>query len=140
MIKEFREFIARGNVVDLAVGVVIGAAFGAIIKAVVAELFNPLIGALIGRDLSNWFFVMGDQTFDTLEAAREAGALAFGYGLVLQVTIEFVLTAFLLFLVVKAYNRMRKKEEEAAPAAPPAPSAEQVLLEDIRDLLAKQQS
>lgn len=136
MIKEFREFIARGNVLDLAVGVVIGAAFGAIIKAVVAELLNPLIGAMIGRDLSNWFYVLGDQVFVTLEQAREAGAVAFGYGNVLQVTIEFILTAFVLFLVVKAYNSMRRKQE-AAPAAPPAPPKEQVLLEEIRDLLAK---
>lgn len=140
MIKEFRDFIARGNVIDLAVGVIIGAAFGAIIKAVVAELLNPLIGALIGRDLSNWFYVVGGQVFETLDAAREAGALVFGYGRVLQVTIEFVLTAFVLFLIVKAYNQMRKKQAEEAPAAPPAPPREEVLLEEIRDLLASPKS
>ncbi len=137
MIKEFREFIARGNVLDLAVGVVIGAAFGKIITSVVTELLNPLIGAIIGRDLSNWFYVVGGDSYATLEAAREAGALAFGYGAVIQVIIEFVLVAFVLFLVIKGYNNMRRKEEEA-PAAPPAPPKEQVLLEEIRDLLRSQ--
>ena len=134
MIKEFQEFIARGNVLDLAIGVVIGAAFGAIIKAVVAELLNPLIGALVGADMSNWFFLIGDGDFATLAAAREAGALAFGYGVVIQVIIEFILIAFILFLIVKGYNNMKRKEEEA-PAEPPAPPKEQVLLEEIRDLL-----
>jgi len=137
MIKEFREFIARGNVIDLAVGVVIGAAFGKIITSIVTELLNPLIGAILGRDLSNWFYVLGDNTYTTLMEAREAGAIAFGYGTVIQVTIEFILVAFVLFLVIKGYNSMRKKQEEA-PAEPAAPPKEQVLLEEIRDLLRAQ--
>ena len=134
MMKEFREFMDRGSVLDLAVGLVIGLAFGRIVTSVVTELLDPLVGLFLGRGLSDWFYVLGPETYPTLESAREAGALAFGYGTVIQVVIEFILIAFVLFLVVKAYNRTKRKRE----ALPTPPPKEQLLLEEIRDLLRAQ--
>ena len=134
MIKEFRDFIQRGNVLDLAIGVVIAAAFGLIIKAFIAELLNPAIGMMFGADLTSLMYVVGGGAYTSVEAAREAGEVVFGYGIVITTIIEFVLTAFVLFLIVKAYNNMKKSEEEA-PAEPAAPPAEQLLLEEIRDLM-----
>ena len=134
MIKEFREFIQRGNVLDLAIGVVIAAAFGVIIKAFIAELLNPAIGLFFNADLTSLMYVVSGTVYETVAAAREAGEVVFGYGIVITTVIEFILTAFVLFLIVKAYNAM-KREEEDAPAEPAAPPAEQLLLEEIRDLL-----
>lgn len=137
MIKEFREFIQRGNVLDLAVAVIIAAAFGLIVKAFIAEIINPLIGMMFSADLTSLMYVVSGTPYDTVEAAREAGEVVFGYGIVITTIIEFVLTAFVLFLIVKGYNNMKKKEEEA-PEEPAAPPKEQVLLEEIRDLLRSQ--
>lgn len=115
MLKEFRDFIARGNVLDLAVAVVIGAAFGKIVTSFVNDLIMPIIAAIFGaRDFSDLFLVLkGTGPFATLEAAKEAGAVTLNYGNLLQTIVDFLLVAFAIFLVVKAYNKMKP-----APAAP----------------------
>ena len=121
MLKEFRDFLNKGNVIDLAVAVIIGVAFGAIVNSLVNDIIMPLIGILLGGlDFSLLTITVGDAVV--------------GYGLFLQAIVNFLVIAFVVFLVVRTYIRMQKKEEEAA-AAPPAPSAEEVLLAEIRDLL-----
>jgi large conductance mechanosensitive channel len=123
MVKEFKEFLMRGNVMDLAVAVVIGAAFGAIITSLVNDILMPIIGAILGgTDLTTLSITVGDAVIT--------------YGNFLQAIINFVLIAFAIFLIVKAYNKSQKAKEEA-PAPPPGPSAEEKLLTEIRDLLAK---
>jgi len=139
MLKEFKDFIMRGNVVDMAIGIVIGAAFGALVKSFVSNILMPPIGLLMGgRDFANLFIVLkaGAQPgpYPTLEAAKEAGAVVWPWGLFINEVIAFLIIAFAIFLVVKAINNMKKKEE--APEAPPEPSAEEKLLAEIRDLLA----
>lgn len=137
MLKEFREFIAKGNVLDLAVGVVIGAAFGAIVNSFVKDILNPIIGLAGKANFDNMFLVLkggNGATFNTPEEAAKAGAVTLNYGMFLTVVLNFLIVAFAIFLVVKAANRLRR-QEEAAPAAPPAPSNEEVLLTEIRDLL-----
>jgi len=136
MLQEFREFIARGSVVDLAVGVVIGAAFTAIVNSLVNDILMPPLGVIIGGiDLSNFFIVLkGSGTYPTLEAAKTAGAVTINYGQFVNAVIRFVIVAFAIFVLVKQVNRLyRAKPVE--PAAPPAPPREQVLLTEIRDLL-----
>lgn len=139
MIKEFREFALKGNVVDLAVGVIIGAAFGKIVDSLVNDIFMPIIGGLTGGlDFSNYFISLkaltqGVQVPATYAKAKELGA-AIGYGQFITVAINFVLIAFVLFLVVKAMNRM-KRAEEAKPAAKAEAPKSEVLLEEIRDIL-----
>jgi large conductance mechanosensitive channel len=139
MIKEFQEFIARGNVMDLAVGVIIGGAFGLIVSSLVDDIIMPIVGAIFGGfDFSNYFVGLSSNvTATTLAAAREQGAV-FAYGNFITVLINFLILAWIIFLMVKGVNTMRKrleKEEAAAPAAPPA--ADVQLLTEIRDLLAK---
>lgn len=135
MIKEFKDFIARGNVLDLAVAVIIGGAFGAIVKSFVADIIMPPIGMLLGGvDFANLFINMSGGTYDSLAAAQEAGAATINYGLFLNTVINFVIVAFVIFLVIRTVNKT-KKEEEAAPPPPPEPSAEENLLTEIRDLL-----
>ena len=137
MFKEFKEFAMRGNVVDMAVGIVIGGAFGKIVSSFVGDLLMPVIGVLTGGvDFSNKFINLGEGQFETLAAAEEAGAAVVKYGTFANVVIDFVIIAFAIFMVVKGMNSMKKKEEEA-PAAPEEPPKEQVLLEEIRDLLKK---
>ena len=140
MIKEFKEFAVKGNMVDMAVGIIIGAAFGTVVKSVVDDILMPLVSAVFGTpDFSNLFILLKNpsgETFTSIEAAREAGAVALGYGLFINALIAFLIVAFVLFMVVKSMNKM-KAEEEAAPAEPPAPSNEEVLLGEIRDLLKK---
>jgi large conductance mechanosensitive channel len=133
MISEFKEFIAKGNVVDLAVGVVIGAAFGKIVTALVDGIVMPALGALMGGvSVSDWKHVLNPAQFDA--AGKEVAAeVAIKYGAFLQTVIDFVLIAFVIFLFLKAYNRMRKPAEEA----PAGPSEEVLLLRDIRDSLKK---
>ena len=138
MLKEFKEFIMRGNVLDLAVAVIIGAAFGLITKSLVDDVIMPFVGYIFGGlDFSNYFLALSDKvTATTLEEARKQGAVI-AWGKFLTVVINFVIVAFVIFLIVKAANRAMerfKKEEEAAPAEPPK---QEVLLEEIRDLLAK---
>ena len=140
MIKEFKAFIARGNVMDMAVGIIIGAAFTAIVKSLVDDLINPIIGVVVGGlDFSNLFLVLGSGEFASLAAAREAGAAVFAYGAFLTAVINFLIIAFVVFLLVKGVNRLKDAavaKPEPAPAAPTGPSELDVLLE-IRDALKK---
>lgn len=137
MFKEFKEFAMRGNVVDMAVGIVIGGAFGKIVSSFVKDVLMPPIGKLMGgADFTNYFINLGDGEFASLAAAEEAGAAVIRYGTFVNTVIDFVIVAFAIFMVVKAMNKMKKAEEEA-PEAPPEPPKEQVLLEEIRDLLKK---
>jgi len=137
MIKEFREFIERGNVIELAVAFVMGVAFNAIIKSFVNDIIMPLVGLVTGGvDFANRFIVLGAGKFATLAEAQEAGAATLNYGVFINAIIEFIIIAFVLFMVVRTYNNMKKKEEEA-PAAPAAPPRQEVLLEEIRDALKK---
>ncbi len=134
MITEFKEFIARGNVIDLAVAVVIGAAFGKIVTALVDGIIMPVVGlAMGGVDFSQLFVALDGNDYANLEAAKAAAAPALTYGAFLQTVIDFVLIAFVIFMLLKAYNRMRKPVE----AAPAGPSEEILLLRDIRDSLKK---
>ncbi len=135
MLKEFKEFAMRGNVIDMAVGIVIGAAFGKIISSFVADILMPPIGLLLGNvDFSELYVNLTAQQYATLAEAQEAGAATINYGLWLNTVIDFTIVAFAIFLVVRQMNKLKKKEA-AAPAAPPAPSKEEVLLAEIRDLL-----
>lgn len=128
MIKEFREFAMRGNVVDMAVGIVIGAAFGKIVSSFVNDVLMPPLGlALGGVDFS-------DLAVTLKEASGEVAAVTLNYGSFIQTVVDFLIIAFAIFMVIKAMNSLKKKEEEA-PAAPPKPSAEETLLAEIRDLL-----
>ena len=136
MLKEFKEFAMRGNVVDMAVGIIIGAAFGKIVTSFVNDIIMPPIGLLLGgADFSDIFFVLsGEGDFATVEQAKEAGAVTMNFGLFVNTLLDFVIVAFAIFIVIKQMNRLKKKEEEA-PAAPPEPPRDEVLLEEIRDLL-----
>jgi large conductance mechanosensitive channel len=140
MLKEFRNFAMRGNVVDLAIGVIIGAAFGKIVDSLVNDVFMPIIGAIVGGlDFSNYFILFKSLTGDTAAPAtyaraKELGA-TLGYGQFLTVLINFLIIAWILFLVVKGINRLRANAEAEPAAAPPPPSKSEVLLTEIRDLL-----
>lgn len=139
MLKEFKEFAVKGNMVDMAVGIVIGAAFGAIVSSLVDDVIMPPIGLLIGGvDFSQLFLVLSEGTtpgpYLTIEAATAAGAVTWNIGLFINAVIKFLIISFALFMVVKVVNRLRN-EKPAAPPAPPAPSREEVLLAEIRDLL-----
>lgn len=142
MIKEFKEFIARGNVVDLAVGIIIGAAFTAIVNSLVADLINPIIGLLTGgTDFSSHYIVLKGEVPPnaSLEVARNAGASVFAYGSFISAIINFLIIAWAVFLLVKGVNKLqntvaKKKEEEEAAAAPAGPTTEE-LLAQIRDEL-----
>lgn len=138
MIKEFKEFVAKGNVMDLAVGVIIGGAFALIVKSLTDDIIMPVVGAIFGGlDFSNYFVGLSDSVnASTLEAAREQGAVL-AYGSFLTVVLNFLILAWIIFMMVKAVNNMRREQEEAAPAEPPAPPADVALLTEIRDLLAK---
>ena len=135
MLREFREFAMRGNVIDIAVGLIIGAAFGAVVTSMVNDVLMPPIGLLLGNvDFGNLFLNL-NGAYDTVEAATTAGAPIVKYGLFINTVIDFVIVAFVIFLVVKGLNRLKKKQE-AAP--PPAPSAQEKLLMEIRDVLKAQ--
>jgi large conductance mechanosensitive channel len=139
--KEFKEFAMRGNVVDLAVGVIIGAAFGKIVDSVVNDLIMPLVGIAFKADFSNIYVPLSDKVPKglALADAKKLGPV-FAWGNFLTVTLNFVILAFIVFLLVKAINALKKKgEEQTAASAPPAPTKEEVLLTEIRDLLAGQQ-
>lgn len=137
MLKEFKEFAMRGNVVDMAVGIIIGGAFGKIITSLVNDVIMPPIGMLVGNvDFSQLFVNLGDTAYATLAEAQEAGAATINYGVFLQTVFDFLIVAFAIFMVVKQMNRLKKKEVEA-PAAPPKPTKDQELLTEIRDLLRK---
>ena len=134
MLKEFKEFAMRGNVLDMAIGIIIGAAFGKIITSFVGDVLMPPIGLLLGQvDFSDLYLNLSGTDYASLAAAREAGAATLNYGAFLNTVIDFVIVAFAIFLLIKQINRFAKKP--AAPAEPPPPPAEQVLLTEIRDLL-----
>lgn len=136
MLKEFREFALRGNVVDLAIGVIIGAAFGRIVESIVADIFMPIIAAITGSiDFSNLYFMLTGTAAEgtSLAEARKVGAV-FAYGNFITVTVNFIIIAFVLFLVVKAINQVKRS---APPPPPAAPAPEVALLSEIRDLLKK---
>ncbi|MBW8685755.1 large conductance mechanosensitive channel protein MscL [Chitinophaga rhizophila] len=136
--KEFREFATRGNVMDLAVGVIIGGAFQKIVTSLVDNIFMPVLGIVTGGiNFKDKFWLLNTSKgtdFPSLEKAKEAGAPIFAYGAFVQSVIDFILIAFCIFLLVKFMNSMRKKKE-AAPAAPPAPTTQEKLLMEIRDAL-----
>ncbi len=134
-IDEFVAFIMKGNVVDLAVGVIIGAAFSGVVGSLVKDLFTPVIGLLLGGvDFSDIFITLKGDTKPTLEAAKAAGAVTLNVGLFLNTVINFLIIGFAVFWMVKALSKlMRKKAEEPAP--PPAPTTSEVLLTEIRDLM-----
>ncbi|MFZ5801597.1 MAG: large conductance mechanosensitive channel protein MscL [Candidatus Omnitrophota bacterium] len=135
MLEEFKKFALRGNVVDMAIGIIIGAAFGKIINSLVNDVLMPPIGKLLGGvDFSNLFFNISGGTYDSLAAAQAAGAATINYGVFINTVINFVIIAFAMFLIVKGMISLQKKEE-AAPAAPPALTADQILLTEIRDIL-----
>lgn len=128
--KEFKDFAMRGNVVDMAVGIIIGAAFGKIVASLVKDIIMPPIGVLVGGvDFSNLAYVLQ-------EAQGEVAAVTINYGLFIQTIVDFLIVALAIFMAIKVMTAMKKKEEEA-PAEPPKPSNEEVLLSEIRDLLKK---
>ena len=132
---EFKEFIMRGNVLDLAVGVIIGGAFQKIIGSLVNDIIMPIITMITGGiDFSNWFIALDGNTYTSLAKAQEANASTLNYGVFLTEVINFLIMAFAVFCLVKALNRLHRKKEET-PAPPPAPSQEELLLTEIRDPL-----
>lgn len=137
MMSEFKEFAMKGNVLDMAVGVIIGGAFGKIVSSVVSDILMPPIGLLMGRvDFSSLFIPLSDEAAGkSLAAAKAAGAPTINYGVFLQTVLDFVILAFVIFLVVKQVNRFRT---QPPPGPPPAPPKEEVLLTEIRDILKKQ--
>ena len=142
MFQEFKKFAIKGNVMDMAVGIIIGAAFGSIVSSFVADVIMPPIGLLLGGvDFSNMFLVLKDGAkaaapYASLAVAKEAGAVTMNIGIFINTIINFLIIGFAIFMVVKWINSLKKKEEEA-PSEPPKPSNEEVLLGEIRDLLAK---
>jgi large conductance mechanosensitive channel len=139
MFQEFREFIQRGNVIDLAVAVIIGAAFNAIVKSLVDDIIMPPIGWLSGGvDFTNLYINLSGGTYESLAAAQEAGAATINYGVFINTVINFLIVAFVIFIMIRKINMMKREEagaEEEAPPAPPEPSNEEKLLAEIRDLL-----
>ena len=136
MLQEFKQFISRGNVVDLAVGIIMGAAFTGIVNSLVKDIIMPPVGKLMGGiDFSGFFINLSSGHYDTLKAAQEAGAATINYGLFLNQVINFLIVAFAVFMLVKQVNRFKKAQDAADLAAPPPRS--EVLLEEIRDLLKK---
>ncbi len=137
MLKEFREFAMKGNVVDLAVGVIIGVAFGAIVNSLVADIIMPIIGAITGGlDFSNYFLPLSKAvTAGNLADAKKQGAVL-AYGNFITLTLNFIIIAFVLFIVVRLMNQL-KREKDAAPPPPPKPTRQEELLMEIRDLLKK---
>ena len=131
-LKEFREFAMKGNVVDMAVGIIIGAAFGKIVSSLVADIIMPPLGLLIGGvDFKQFSIILR-------EAHEDLPAVVLNYGVFLQTVFDFVIVAFAIFMAIKVMNKVRREKEEATPTEPPAPSSEEVLLSEIRDLLKEQ--
>jgi len=135
MLKEFKDFVMRGNVLDMAVGIIIGAAFGKIVSSFVADVMMPPLGMLMGKvDFSNLFINLSGQEYASLAEAKKAGAATINYGLFINQIIDFALVAAAVFCLIKLIGAMKKKEA-AKPIAPPPPTKEQELLGEIRDLL-----
>lgn len=137
MLKEFKEFAIKGNVIDMAVGVVIGGAFGKIVNSLVTDVIMPPIGLLLGKvDFTNLFLNLSGTPVASLADAKAKGLATLNYGVFLNTAIEFLIIAFAIFVVIKQINRL-KREKPAAPVAPTGPSNEEKLLTEIRDLLKK---
>ena len=138
MMQEFKEFAVKGSVIDLAVGVIIGGAFGKIVDSMVGDLIMPVIGAVVGKiDFSNLYLILGSVppgTVMTLDALKKAGVPVFAYGNFITVAVNFAILAFIIFLMIKQVNRMKKAEPAAAPSAP---AEDIVLLREIRDSLKR---
>ena len=140
MWREFRDFAMRGNVIDLAVGIIIGAAFTTIVNSLVNDIIMPPIGlALGGIDFTDFFVTLKGGSYPTLAAAKAASAVTINYGVFINAILRFVIVAFAIFFLIKQINRLAR-HEEPAPAAPPPPPREEVLLEEIRDLLKQQRA
>jgi len=132
-VKEFKSFIMRGNVIDLAVGIIIGAAFTSIVGSLVKDIFNPVLGLLLGGiDFSNLFIVLAGERGPTLEATRDGGAAVIAIGLFINACINFVIVGFAIFWLIKVLSRFKEKQPEPTP---PAPTPSETLLAEIRDLL-----
>ena len=141
MLKEFKQFALKGNVLDMAVGIIIGAAFGTVVQSLVNDVLMPPIGILMGGvDFSDLFITLRQGAspgpYATLDAAREAGAVTINIGIFVNAVISFLIVAFAVFMLVKSFNKL-KTQEAAAPAVPPPPAPDIVLLSEIRDLLKK---
>jgi large conductance mechanosensitive channel len=139
-VKEFKEFAMKGNVMDMAVGVIIGGAFGKIVSSLVSDVLMPIVSLCTGGiDFTNLFVKLsGEGSYNTLAEAQEAGQSVIAYGQFIQNIVDFICVALCVFFMIKAMNKLNKKKEEEAPAPePPAPSAEETLLTEIRDLLKK---
>ena len=141
MAQEFRECAVKGNVIDLAVGVIIGGAFGKIVDSVVADLIMPVVGLVFGKlDFSNMFIALGtvpEGTAMTLEAVKKTGVPIFAYGSFITVAVNFFILAFIIFMMIKQINRLKREAPAEAPAAPAAPAEDIVLLREIRDSLKR---
>ncbi len=139
MVQEFKEFAVKGNAMDLAVGVIIGGAFGKIVDSIVGDLIMPLVSRVVGKlDFSNLFFILGDNpnNLATLADLKKAGIPVFAYGSFLTIVVNFIILAFIIFMMVKQLNRLRN-EEPAAPEVAPATPEDVLLLREIRDSLKK---
>lgn len=138
MLNEFKTFIAKGNVLDMAVGIIIGAAFTAIVGSLVSDIINPVIGMIIGGiDFSNYYFDLSMGGYETLEAAKKAGAPLIMYGLFINAVIKFLIVAFVVFILVKNVNRMKDKIVKKEAEAPAATPEDILLLREIRDALKR---
>ena len=138
MLKEFREFISRGNVIDMAVGIIMGAAFTAIVSSMVGDLIMPLIGvATSGVDFADKFIALNGETYVSLKAAKDAGAPVMTYGLFLNAVINFIIVSFAIFMLVKGVNKLKRQSEQPGAKDAPPPPQDIVLLTEIRDLLKK---
>jgi len=140
MLKEFKEFAMRGNVMDMAIGIIIGAAFGKIVTSLVTDIVMPPIGLLMGNvDFSNLFLNLSmDASYGSIAEAEAAGAPIIKYGIFINTVLDFVIVAFAIFLLIRSLNKLKRKQEAAPPPPPPAPTTEEVLLAEIRDLLRAQ--
>jgi large conductance mechanosensitive channel len=138
MLKEFKEFAMRGNVIDMAVGIIIGAAFGKIVTSFVNDVVMPPIGMLLGNvDFGDLFVNLSGGAYDSVAAAEQAGAAIIKYGMFINTVLDFLIVAFAIFIVIRTLNKLKRKQE-AAPEAAPAPTVEQQLLTEIRDTLRAQ--
>ena len=138
MLNEFKTFIAKGNVLDMAVGIIIGAAFTAIVGSLVADIINPVIGMVIGGiDFSNYYVDLSMGGYESLEVAKKAGAPLIMYGLFINASIKFLIVAFVVFILVKNVNKLKEKMVKAEAADPAAPAEEVLLLREIRDALKR---
>jgi large conductance mechanosensitive channel len=141
VLKEFREFAVKGNVIDLAVAVIIGAAFGKIVDSLVNDVIMPVVGAIFGKiEFSNLFVVLGPEpagTPRTLDALKKAGVPVLAYGNFLTIVVNFLILAFIIFIMVQQVNRLKRRHAEPAAAAPAAPPEDIVLLREIRDSLRR---